>query len=74
MNVIIFTLVQQLVLFQIKKIISGITENYYWFFVNAVMPDFSQVYGFIGSVFDPTATNHVQRLRKMEPINVETVS
>lgn len=38
-----------------------------------VMPDFSQVYGFIGSVFDPTATNHVQRLRKMEPINVETV-
>ncbi|KAG6400443.1 hypothetical protein SASPL_137274 [Salvia splendens] len=37
------------------------------------MPDFAQVYGFIGSVFDPTATDHLQRLRKMEPINVETV-
>ncbi|XP_047956308.1 protein REVEILLE 6-like isoform X3 [Salvia hispanica] len=37
------------------------------------MPDFAQVYGFIGSVFDPTATDHLRRLRKMEPINVETV-
>ncbi|KAH6756459.1 Homeodomain-like superfamily protein [Perilla frutescens var. hirtella] len=38
-----------------------------------VTPDFSQVYGFIGSIFDPTATNHLQRLRKLEPINAETV-
>ncbi|XP_057805660.1 protein REVEILLE 6-like isoform X2 [Salvia miltiorrhiza] len=38
-----------------------------------VMPDFAQVYGFIGSVFDPTATDHLKKLRKMEPINVETV-
>ncbi|KAG6434408.1 hypothetical protein SASPL_106040 [Salvia splendens] len=37
------------------------------------MPDFAQVYGFIGSVFDPTTTDQLQRLRKMEPINVETV-
>lgn len=37
------------------------------------MPDFAQVYGFIGSVFDPTATDHLKKLRKMEPINVETV-
>ncbi|GAB2271749.1 hypothetical protein Dimus_006579 [Dionaea muscipula] len=38
-----------------------------------VMPDFAQVYSFIGSVFDPNATNHLQTLKKMEPINIETV-
>ncbi|KAK7274319.1 hypothetical protein RIF29_15402 [Crotalaria pallida] len=38
-----------------------------------VMPDFAQVYRFIGSVFDPYSTNHIQRLRQMDPINVETV-
>ncbi|CAI9102010.1 OLC1v1000194C2 [Oldenlandia corymbosa var. corymbosa] len=38
-----------------------------------VMPDFAQVYGFIGSIFDPNATDHLPRLRKMDPINVETV-
>lgn len=38
-----------------------------------VMPDFAQVYGFIGSIFDPNATDHLSRLRKMNPINVETV-
>ncbi|KAL3814808.1 hypothetical protein ACJIZ3_016076 [Penstemon smallii] len=38
-----------------------------------VMPDFSQVYGFIGSVFDPSAGEHLQRLKKMDPIDVETV-
>ncbi|KAL0309269.1 UNVERIFIED_CONTAM: protein REVEILLE 6 [Sesamum radiatum] len=38
-----------------------------------VMPDFAQVYHFIGSVFDPCASDHLQRLKKMEPINVETV-
>ncbi|XP_044502272.1 protein REVEILLE 3-like isoform X2 [Mangifera indica] len=36
------------------------------------MPDFAQVYSFIGSVFDPNATGHVQRLRQMDPINFET--
>ncbi|KAK7389900.1 hypothetical protein VNO78_25197 [Psophocarpus tetragonolobus] len=38
-----------------------------------VMPDFAQVYSFIGSVFDPNSTNHLQKLRQMDPINVETV-
>ncbi|CAJ1950228.1 unnamed protein product [Sphenostylis stenocarpa] len=37
------------------------------------MPDFAQVYSFIGSVFDPNSTNHLQKLRQMDPINVETV-
>uniref|UniRef100_A0A7C8YMD5 Uncharacterized protein n=1 Tax=Opuntia streptacantha TaxID=393608 RepID=A0A7C8YMD5_OPUST len=38
-----------------------------------VLPDFSQVYNFIGSVFDPDATDHLQKLKKMDPIDVETV-
>ncbi|OIW02039.1 hypothetical protein TanjilG_13777 [Lupinus angustifolius] len=38
-----------------------------------VTPDFSQVYRFIGSVFDPDSANHLQRLKQMDPINVETV-
>lgn len=37
------------------------------------VPDFSQVYSFLGSVFDPNASGHLQRLKKMDPINVETV-
>ncbi|KAL5099517.1 hypothetical protein RYX36_003844 [Vicia faba] len=37
-----------------------------------VMPDFAQVYHFIGSVFDPNSINHLQRLKPMDPINVET--
>lgn len=37
-----------------------------------VMPDFAQVYRFIGSVFDPNSTNQLQRLKQMDPINVET--
>ncbi|XP_051143541.1 protein REVEILLE 6-like [Andrographis paniculata] len=38
-----------------------------------VLPDFAQVYGFIGSVFDPNATGHLQQLKKMDPIDIETV-
>ncbi|XP_020215427.1 protein REVEILLE 5 isoform X2 [Cajanus cajan] len=38
-----------------------------------VMPDFAQVYSFLGSVFDPNSTNHLHKLRQMDPINVETV-
>ncbi|KAK9181866.1 hypothetical protein WN944_025007 [Citrus x changshan-huyou] len=38
-----------------------------------VLPDFAQVYTFIGSVFDPNASDHVQKLKKMDPIDVETV-
>ncbi|XP_028770417.1 protein REVEILLE 6 isoform X2 [Neltuma alba] len=40
---------------------------------DAVMPDFAQVYSFIGSVFDPNAANHLERLKQMDPINVEAV-
>lgn len=40
---------------------------------DAVLPDFAQVYTFIGSVFDPNASDHVQKLKKMDPIDVETV-
>ncbi|CAK9176914.1 unnamed protein product [Ilex paraguariensis] len=38
-----------------------------------VLPDFAQVYSFIGSVFDPNVTGHMQKLKKMDPIDVETV-
>ncbi|KAJ6861754.1 protein REVEILLE 6-like [Populus alba x Populus x berolinensis] len=38
-----------------------------------VLPDFAQVYGFIGSVFDPNVTGHLRSLKKMDPIDVETV-
>ncbi|XP_062157031.1 protein REVEILLE 5 isoform X2 [Alnus glutinosa] len=41
--------------------------------VTKVMPDFAQVYSFIGSVFDPNATGHMQRLKQMERVNLETV-
>ncbi|WVY96376.1 hypothetical protein V8G54_028527 [Vigna mungo] len=38
-----------------------------------ILPDFGQVYGFIGSVFDPNVTGHLQKLKRMDPIDVETV-
>nr|GEV63639.1 protein REVEILLE 6-like [Tanacetum cinerariifolium] len=38
-----------------------------------VLPDFAQVYDFIGSVFDPSTSGHLQKLKKMDPIDVETV-
>ncbi|XP_075496238.1 protein REVEILLE 6-like [Primulina tabacum] len=38
-----------------------------------VLPDFAQVYSFIGSVFDPNVTDQLQELKKMDPIDVETV-
>lgn len=37
------------------------------------LPDFAEVYGFIGSVFDPETKGHVQKLKEMDPINFETV-
>ncbi|KAH9611035.1 hypothetical protein KSS87_011663 [Heliosperma pusillum] len=36
------------------------------------LPDFAEVYGFIGSVFDPDTKGHVQKLKEMDPINFET--
>ncbi|KAL3615670.1 hypothetical protein CASFOL_041331 [Castilleja foliolosa] len=39
-----------------------------------VTPDFAEVYRFIGSVFDPCVDDdHLQKLKKMDPIDVETV-
>ncbi|XP_022145779.1 protein REVEILLE 8 isoform X2 [Momordica charantia] len=37
------------------------------------LPDFAEVYGFIGSVFDPDSKEHVNKLKEMDPINFETV-
>jgi hypothetical protein len=37
------------------------------------MPDFAQVYSFLGSVFDPSTSGHLQKLKEMNPIDVETV-
>ncbi|KAK4833456.1 hypothetical protein QYF36_005399 [Acer negundo] len=37
------------------------------------IPDFAEVYSFIGSVFDPESNDHVQKLKEMDPINFETV-
>ncbi|XP_042503684.1 protein REVEILLE 6-like [Macadamia integrifolia] len=37
------------------------------------MPDFAQVYSFIGNVFDPNTSGHLQKLREMDPIDIETV-
>ncbi|KAL2533679.1 Protein REVEILLE 8 [Abeliophyllum distichum] len=38
------------------------------------IPDFAEVYSFIGSVFDPYSKGHVEKLKEMDPINFETVS
>ncbi|KAJ4746555.1 Homeodomain-like superfamily protein [Rhynchospora pubera] len=34
-------------------------------------PDFAQVYGFLGSIFDPSTSGHLQKLKEMDPIDVE---
>ncbi|XP_022861100.1 protein REVEILLE 6 isoform X2 [Olea europaea var. sylvestris] len=38
-----------------------------------VLPDFAQVYKFIGSIFDPNVSGHLQKLKNMDPIDIETV-
>ncbi|RZC86029.1 hypothetical protein C5167_026700, partial [Papaver somniferum] len=38
---------------------------------NAIL-DFSQVYSFIGNVFHPNTCNHLQKLKEMNPIEVDT--
>ncbi|KAL7195441.1 hypothetical protein ACSBR1_035627 [Camellia fascicularis] len=35
------------------------------------IPDFAEVYSFMGSVFDPDTQGHVQKLKEMDPINFE---
>lgn len=37
------------------------------------MPDFARVYSFLGSIFDPDTSGHLQRLKAMDPIDTETV-
>lgn len=37
------------------------------------IPDFAEVYSFIGSVFDMETKGHVKKLNEMDPINFETV-
>ncbi|XP_024389911.1 protein REVEILLE 3 isoform X5 [Physcomitrium patens] len=36
-------------------------------------PDFTEVYKFIGSVFDPGVSGHLRKLKEMSPIDRETV-
>ncbi|KAF5182952.1 Reveille-like protein [Thalictrum thalictroides] len=36
------------------------------------MPDFAEVYKFIGSVFDLDTKGHLQKLKKMDQVNLET--
>ncbi|XP_064960984.1 protein REVEILLE 3-like isoform X2 [Musa acuminata AAA Group] len=38
-----------------------------------VMPDFVQIYNFLGSVFDPSTSCHLQKLKEMDPLDVQTV-
>ena len=56
------------------NILYGLYLKFVVFLIGAVLPDFAQVYGFIGSVFDPNTSGHLQKLKKMDPIDVETVS
>lgn len=37
------------------------------------MPDFTEVYRFLGSVFDPMTSGHLNKMQEMAPINRETV-
>ncbi|PKA60156.1 Transcription factor ASG4 [Apostasia shenzhenica] len=37
------------------------------------LPDFARVYNFMGSVLDPSTSGHLQKLKELDPINVETV-
>lgn len=36
-------------------------------------PDFSQIYSFVGSLFDPSTSGHLLKLKEMDPIDVQTV-
>jgi hypothetical protein len=45
-----------------------------FYLLSAGIPDFAEVYSFIGSVFDPDTKGHVEKLQEMDPINFETVS
>ncbi|TYH38733.1 hypothetical protein ES332_D12G130400v1 [Gossypium tomentosum] len=40
--------------------------------LEVTMPDFAEVYSFIDSVFDPSGSGHLQKLKQLDPINFET--
>jgi len=40
---------------------------------NTKVPNFQKIYSFLGSLFDPSATEHVEELRKMDPIDREVI-
>lgn len=46
----------------------------YVYYLFPGIPDFAEVYSFIGGVFDPDTQGHAQKLKEMDPINFETVS
>lgn len=51
-----------------------VVVNFTTSIVAAALPDFAQVYRFIGRLFDPSARDHLKELKKMDPIDIETVS
>ncbi|KAI7745705.1 hypothetical protein M8C21_026607 [Ambrosia artemisiifolia] len=44
-----------------------------WLVKQPVMPDFPIVYRFIGGIFDPNEANHLQNIKMMDPVDVETI-
>ena len=40
----------------------------------SAMPDFTEVYSFLGGVFDPSTDGHLEKMQEMAPIDRETVS
>jgi hypothetical protein len=59
----------------VKEIFFSTNDPYFCFSLvtHAAMPDFARVYSFLGSIFDPETSGHLQRLKAMDPIDVETV-
>lgn len=55
----------------VTTFVFDLTYAYYYF---PGIPDFAEVYSFIGGVFDPDTQGHAQKLKEMDPINFETVS
>ncbi|CAA7392817.1 unnamed protein product [Spirodela intermedia] len=41
-------------------------------FLQGVLPDFSRVYRFLGSLFDPSTKGHIEKLKEMDPIDSQT--
>ncbi|CAA6656864.1 unnamed protein product [Spirodela intermedia] len=41
-------------------------------FLQGALPDFSRVYRFLGSLFDPSTKGHIEKLKEMDPIDSQT--